>query len=361
MTSIQKIIWVLIIVVTIGVILWCIFPKRKITESLLVSPIKLYSSNNEQVNQICEIDNNNENQKQITDESGDSNEYLGYADYISISDYLSIKNENPKLRPGTELIGKRIRIKLARFKREYVPVSIQEEEGDCYSNDSEDVNIFFSDDSEEEQQREKTNICGDNKDNNDYSTSKRNNPNFKRNEEVNQTSDCSLSEDEYSTLTTESTDKKYLFSDYHKCENNYCWYDANIINYSMTNYPCSMHKIEWKNQYGLVENKWISLYDYDIEVPVKPHSVYFKNEIGNTSSNNPYYSWKTSMESGYSVLGKESIQDSCTQPLNNNSVENAYLNQNYFGNISCSNNKDCSKYGSLYCDGGYCSTKYIQL
>ena len=46
MRHIETIIWILIITLTIGIILWCVFPKKNITESLLVSPIKLYSSNN---------------------------------------------------------------------------------------------------------------------------------------------------------------------------------------------------------------------------------------------------------------------------------------------------------------------------
>lgn len=361
MKYIETIIWISIITVTIGIILWCVFPKKKITESLIVSPIKLYSSNNKQVNKICEIDNSNQSNKEdldSTSESDQTTQSFAYADYIDISDYLAIKKENPNLRPGRELIGKKIRIKLSRFKKEFIPQNIQEEDGDCYSNDSEEFNIFLSGDSEEEQQREKTNVCGGNRSN---KSSEKDNPNYKRYKEANETSDCALGEDEYSTLVTESTDKQFSFSDYYKCENDYCWYDANIINYSMTNYPCSMHKIEWKSQYGTVENRWISLHDYDIEVPVKPHSVLLTNELGDTNSSNPYYFWKTSMDPGYSVLDEESIQDSCRQPLKNNNVKNAYLNKNYFGNISCSTNKDCSKYGSLYCDGGYCSTKYIQL
>lgn len=361
MRHIETIIWIFIITLTIGIILWCVFPKKNITESLLVSPIKLYSSNNKQVNKICEIDNNNSSNKESlesTSESDQTTQSFNYADYISISDYLSIKNENPNLRPGRELIGKKIRIKLVKFEKEYIPQYIQEEDGDCYSNDSEDSSILFVENNEEEQRKEKSNPCKDNRDN---KSSEKDNSESRRYTKDNDTSVCALSEDEYSTLATESGDESFSFSDYYKCENDYCWYDANIINYSMTNYPCSMHKIEWKNEYGIVENKWISLHDYEIEVPVKPHSVLLTNEIGDNSSTNPYYFWKTSMESGYSVLDEESPQDSCTQPLRNNNVQNAYLNKNYFGNISCSTNQECSKYGSLYCDGGYCSTKYIQL
>ena len=65
---------------------------------------------------------------------------------------------------------------------------------------------------------------------------------------LNNQSSCAMSDDEYSSLETESADKTFAYSDYYMVQGDQCWYDVNIINYSMTNYPCSMHKIEWKNQ-----------------------------------------------------------------------------------------------------------------
>ena len=266
-------------------------------------------------------------------------------------------------------IRKRIHLKILKKKKDIVIQMILRLPISFYRRRIE-KNILWK---KKKKKKRKNNTCG-NYDNN----SERKNPNYQKNNEVNNSSDCALSNDEYSTLETESDDKQFNFSDYsnnyYKCENDYCWYDANIINYSMTNYPCSMHKIEWKNKYGVIENKWISLYDYDIEVPVEPHSVLIRNEsgdntlfrsvifndLGEKSYNNPYYFMKTSIEPGNST-SEESKENSCTQPLENNNVDNAYLHKNYFGNISCSTNKDCSRYGSLYCDGGYCSTKYIQL
>lgn len=355
---------VLIVVLTIVIlIILCYSLKTKIiTESLLVSPVKLYSSSDASIKKICEINNNNQNQNEtprtIIESEDDSVEVYGYADYITISEYMSIKNKNPLLRAGRELIGKKVRILLPMYSKETVPASISEEETSycSYSSSIGTSNYSGTDNnplvqSEEESRKSR---CSNTQQNNTDSS-------FNRTEleNLNNQSSCAIGADEYSSLETESDDKTFAFSDYYLVQGEQCWYDVNIINYSMTDYPCSMHKIQWKNQQDVVESKWVSLHDFDIEVPIEPHNIYFKNEIGNSSgTDNPYYFWRTELE----VSDEEdTLQGNCATPVTNNLSQNAYLNKNYFGNISCSNNQDCHKYGSLYCDGGYCSTKYIHL
>lgn len=354
----STLILIILLIVGISIIFGYLLSKKNITESLLVSPVKLYNGNNSQDSKICEIDNNNQNQNEdpkILSES-DTIKVFGYADYITISDYISIKNKDPKLRPGSELIGKKVRILLPLYTKEVIPSYITEEE-DNYCTYSPDYNNDITsnyNNVEEEEQKTRTNKCNlnnnQNKQNTIFNTSSL--------ETLNKQSSCYLSQDQYSSLETDSSDKRFSFSDYYKIQGNQSWYDANIINYTMTNYPCSMHKLEWKNQQGTIETKWLSLHDFEIEVPIKPHNIYFKNEIGNITSNNPYYFWRTEMD----ISDEESnAQNNCASPISNNLTQNAYLNKNYFGNISCSNNQECHKYGSLYCDGGFCSTKYIQL
>jgi len=352
------VILILVLVISITILLCYIFSKKNITESLLVSPVKLYNGSDNGNRKICEIDNQNQNQNEDprTLSESDTIEVYGYADYISIADYMSIKNENPSLRPGRELIGKRVRILLPLHKKEIIPSYISEED-DNYctftSNDDNINNTSIDRDNlgEEEAPGHKCSSNNtQNKTNNGYSSATL--------ETLNSQSSCYLSQDQYNTLETDSVDKKFSFSDYYMIQGDQCWYDVNIINYSMTNFPCSMHKIEWKNQYGTVETKWISLHDFEIHVPIKSHSIYFKNEIGDITSDNPYYFWRTEMDTSSE---EENTTNNCATPILNNLTQNAYLNKNYFGNISCSKNQDCHKYGSLYCDGGFCSTKYIQL
>lgn len=354
MMSIQLIILLIIIFITVGIIIWCIISKGTITESLLVSPTKLYSHKHKEADEICEINNKNQNKNSKTaSESESDGDIYGYADYITISDYLRIKNENPLYRPGRELIGKKVRIMLPRFKKETIPDDILSEDTDYCGTDSSEPTINIKEEEEESKDLKKKKRCSPNNNQKSSSSQSDSNSNYDSSslETLNKGSSCYLSEDEYGSLETETQDKKYSYSDYFKCLNNECWYDVNIINYSLTMLPCSMHKIEWKNELGVVEFKWVNLYDYQIEVPVEPHSIYFKNEIGDKISHNPYYFWKAEIEDGYSVINNKNPKNLCSKPLT----------KKYYGQIGCSKSQDCHKYGSLYCNNGICETKYIQI
>lgn len=356
------IIVIIVSIIVISIILGCLLARKKnITESLLVSPIKLYNGKNSQNIEICEINNKNQNQNEdssMLESESDSVNVNGDADYITIADYMSIRNRDPLLRPGSELIGKRVRILLPLYSKETVPPYISEEE-DIYCNfssDSTSTNTFDNNNDRNDRTSEESSKCGSSNYPN-YQNNQREDYDRSTVDDLSKDSSCHLSKDKYKTLETDSSDKTFLYSNYYLIQGDQCWYDVNIINYSMTNYPCSMHKVEWKNQYGVVESKWVSLHDYEIQVPIKSRSVYFKNEIGNITSKNPYYFLKTEIDNA----NPDSTQNNCDTPILNNQTQNAYLKKNYFGNISCSSNQDCYKYGSLYCDGGLCSTKYIQL
>lgn len=354
---IQITILILILLCTIAIIIWCLLsPKKYIRESLLVSPVKLYSSRNKMTNEICEIDNYNQNKNEeprVISESESEIKVYGYADYITISDYLRIKNQNPLYRPGRELIGKKVRILLPKFTRETIPDNIVSEDSNYCGFEPDTPPDTYETTLEEENSREIPRCPSSRNRETSLSSSSSGDDNYDVDSliDLNKSSSCYVSSNDYSSLETESPDKTFAFSDYFKCENNECWYDVNIINYSFTNYPCSMHKISWKNELDVIEYKWINLFDYQIEVPVEPHNMYFKNEIQNKNYGGSYYFWKTNIEDGTSILDEENQSDSCSEPLK----------KKYYGQISCSKNEDCHKYGTLYCNGGTCETKYIQL
>lgn len=183
--------------------------------------------------------------------------------YINITDYLKIKNYNPLKRPGVELVGKTIRILIEEPEIQ----SISETNSYCQDKNSITINKTVCDVKE-------ANING------------------------------TLELDLIFKLNT-----YYRLADDKKGY----WYDANIINYNMVFYPCSLHKIEWKNRFNIIEKKWINLYDSKIEVPIIYKDI-----------------------------------SSCNY-------------KSYTNNISCSSNEDCKKYGSLFCNGGFCNTQFYNI
>lgn len=272
---------IMIIILFILILIFIYLQKNKyIQESLIVSPSKLYSHTNT-TQEICYIDNINENNET-------------YANYININDYIKIKNNDIDKRLGEELVGKKVRILLYEPNLD-VPSYLSEIEEEC---------------SEEKSFQNTTNICN--------------------------------SKIELEDLTGYNTND-ILFtniSHYRRKSNkkNSYWYEANIINYNMDYYPCSLHKIQWRNIYESIETRWINLYNYNIEVPIQPKHILTKNGL--------------------------MLDDTSTEDEKKSFYEQIQFNCNYEKPkkvIVCSSNEDCKKYGMTSCYGGFCDSSFYNI
>ncbi len=312
----------LILIGLIIILFECFFLKKKnkenIYENLVVSPTRLFSPHENIKQNICNVVNNNP--------------INGKKSFIDINTYLNIKSPNINKRPGIELIGYKIRIELPRYK--YNPQSknsVVEEQNYCeVNNDSEESNNMIN------------GIL-----NNDLLPEDL--------EMINETQNS----------TDLDTDKDYFSS----CDKNNCWYNATIVNYVYKK-PFSLHKISWYNENYELENKWINLSQYNIQVPIEPYYKAFSQMIGddqNIYTDNTKYLFKTELrdeQARQNLIKNQPIKDSVSNLFNFEKCKNNCLTPPkipYFGDISCSKNEDCHKYGSYFCTDGRCQTGYLNF
>lgn len=304
------------------ILIECFFLKKnnkRIYESLVVSPTRLFSSDENIKQNICNVVN--------------SNPINGKKSFIDINTYLNIKSPNINKRPGIELIGYKIRIELPRFK--YSPQSkknlISEEHDYCQiEEDDENSNPMIDQNLNRELFPEELETINETQNKNDL-----------------------------------ETDKDYSSS----CDKNNCWYNATIVNYVYKK-PFSLHKISWYNNNYELESKWINLNQYNIQVPIEPYYKAFSQMIGdneNIYTNNSKYLFKTELrdeQAMKNLIKDKPVKDSLMNLFNFEKCSKSCLTPPkipYFGEISCSKNEDCHKYGSYFCSDGKCQTGYLNF
>lgn len=295
-----------IIIGLILLLLACFFMKNTIYENLVVAPTHLYSSNNRGINKICNIKNDNP--------------INGKRSFININTLLKIRNPNPEQRPGIEVVGYKIRINLPDFN--VVKPNIEKKKNKKIYCD------YLKSENQEEIVSETEEIIS---------------------EEINFIKNLENQPD----ITP---DEDYYFN----CNTKSCWYNATIINYIYKN-PVSLHKIAWYNRYHNLETKWIDLYQYDIHSPIEPYDKLFSqmiNDNENKYTNSQYYYKKTELDSGLSSTYTQEQEENNLDCVDKCKIPPKI---NYFGNIDCSKNEDCHKYGSYFCKYGKCDINYINI
>lgn len=271
------------------ILLLCYFKKKKdFMENLIVPPTKLYSLEDTDSNNVCSFNNTPSK---------------NYQTFISISQYLSIKN----LTASQDLVGYKICIKLEKRESrsncsvENSPLSKEITKDESTSSTTpnteiKDLNIDFGD--------------LDNK---------------------------AINDDKI-------TDQDYNYI----CHQDKCWYNATIINHLLLN-NLNIHKIGWYNNLLFLETKWIILSEFDIKLPVSRYSKNIK-----ISNENLFYQ-------DTDLLSQQSINPDTSTP--NKNIPNCLdpLKKNYLGNLYCNNNKDCYQYGSYICNRGLCENNYLNI
>lgn len=248
-----KHIWFIILILTIIIILStsyiyarCIINKlyeqdeENLLENLLVSPSKLYSTNDEsdKSRTICNVKNKSELKNKQS--------------YINIDMLMKIKNINPQQRLGAELVGYKMRMELPKYNE--TNITTEHIDNQMYNNKQ---HIF------------------------DY--------NELVNKELNKNNETKLSDD-FEITNDLIIDKNY----YHKCSENTCWYDVTVINHIYIK-PQNIHKISWTNRFGEQETKWTELHLHNIKVPIMPHiksiskSDYYYKDIELNASCENYF------------------------------------------------------------------------
>ena len=272
----------ILLIMILIIIMTSIMYINKTKEHLLISPAKLYSTNNEEV-AICNVKNHSElNSK---------------SSYINIPILMKIKNINPEQRLGIEIVGYKLRIELPKYTHKYTQKELDTNKQTVIKDDMQDYTFLVN---------------------------KKHNINKIKKPDL--TFDINLINDNHKNI---NVDKDY----YHKCTDNTCWYDATVINHVYIT-PHNLHKISWTNRFGEQETKWIDLYHHNIQVPIQPYIKAVNSFNTGIKINKPDN--KNTQGFYYKEI---KLEDNCENNFNKNNRLNIPCNENddcdKYGSYKC--------------------------